>query len=221
MEGWYNYQQKISSRKTMTLFYLCLITFVLTVPYCSIFEWTLHRFVMHKAIGGFDYAFKAHAVVHHGTFKSDETYHLVHEKDKHLIPMAWWNSVVLVLVGSMPALFVGWKIGHSVAITLTAALTMYSYYGVYELSHWAMHLPRPERKRLIEKCLPFRWLNGHHILHHRYMHSNFNVVLPLADFCFGTLVLRSKIPFRQPTPGPLIPDVQPRNRRHREELIEI
>ena len=40
-------------------------------------------------------------------------------------------------------------------------------------------------------------LNGHHLLHHRYMNKNFNVVLPLADLCLGTLLLRSKIAFAQ------------------------
>jgi len=54
----------------------------------------------------------------------------------------------------------------------------------------------------------FRRLNGHHLLHHRYMHKNFNVVFPVADFLLGTLVVRAKTRFAQPT-GPAIPDVQP------------
>ena len=54
----------------------------------------------------------------------------------------------------------------------------------------------------------FRRLNGHHLLHHRYMHKNFNVVFPLADFCLGTLMVRSKIQFPQAT-GPSVPNVQP------------
>jgi hypothetical protein len=40
------------------------------------------------------------------------------------------------------------------------------------------------------------------------MHKNFNVVLPLADFCLGTLMSRSKTCFAQAT-GPAVPDVQP------------
>ncbi|HSH95410.1 MAG TPA: hypothetical protein VK968_14800, partial [Roseimicrobium sp.] len=48
-----------------------------------------------------------------------------------------------------------------------------------------------------------------HLLHHRYMHKNFNVVLPLADFCLGTLIARSPIHFAQAT-GPAVPNVQPR-----------
>jgi sterol desaturase/sphingolipid hydroxylase (fatty acid hydroxylase superfamily) len=68
-----------------------------------------------------------------------------------------------------------------------------------------MHLPR---KRAVERSGIFFRLNGHHILHHRYMHKNFNVVFPFADFCMGTLILRSKIAFAQPK-GTAVPNLQP------------
>jgi hypothetical protein len=44
------------------------------------------------------------------------------------------------------------------------------------------------------------------------MHKNFNVVLPLADLCLGTLLLRSKSHFKQ-AEGPSVPNVQPRSPR--------
>jgi sterol desaturase/sphingolipid hydroxylase (fatty acid hydroxylase superfamily) len=69
-----------------------------------------------------------------------------------------------------------------------------------------MHLPKSRR---LERSWVFRRLNGHHLLHHRYMHRNFNVVFPLADLLFGTLLLRSKLRFAQAL-GPAVPDVQPR-----------
>ena len=68
-----------------------------------------------------------------------------------------------------------------------------------------MHLPKQRR---IEKGRLFRLLNGHHILHHRYMHKNFNVVLPLADLLLGTLMLRARTHFAQVT-GPGVPNLQP------------
>ena len=80
-----------------------------------------------------------------------------------------------------------------------------AYYATYEYLHWCMHLPR---KRGLERSGVFFRLNGHHILHHRYMHKNFNVVFPLADLCLGTLLLRSKIAFPQPV-HPAVPDLQP------------
>jgi hypothetical protein len=80
-----------------------------------------------------------------------------------------------------------------------------AYYCFYEYIHWCMHLPKARR---VEKPRFFQLLNGHHVLHHRYMHKNFNVVLPLADLCLGTLLLRSKTHFAQ-VKGPSVPDVQP------------
>jgi sterol desaturase/sphingolipid hydroxylase (fatty acid hydroxylase superfamily) len=79
------------------------------------------------------------------------------------------------------------------------------YYGAYEYLHWCMHLPRERR---VERSGLFFRLNGHHLLHHRYMGKNFNVVCPLADLCLGTLLLRSPVAFAQAT-GPAVPNVQP------------
>jgi len=71
--------------------------------------------------------------------------------------------------------------------------------------HWCMHLPRQRR---VERCGIFFRLNGHHLLHHRYMNKNFNVVLPLADLMLGTFLARSTMNFAQAR-GPSIPNVQP------------
>jgi sterol desaturase/sphingolipid hydroxylase (fatty acid hydroxylase superfamily) len=92
----------------------------------------------------------------------------------------------------------------SLLIGGAAACTV--YYCVYEYIHWCMHLPK---KRRMEKSWLFQRLNGHHLLHHRYMHKNFNVVMPLADLLLGTLILRSKTRFAQAT-GPSVPCVQPK-----------
>lgn len=176
--------------------------------FASFFEWTLHRYLMHRPIWKFDYAFKAHAIVHHQIFKADHTYHLREEKDKWTIPMAWWNGPVLIAVCQIPFAIAGWLLG-SVALVCGSLVTCCAYYGAYEYMHWCMHLPK---KRNIERSGIFFRLNGHHLLHHRYMHRNFNVVLPLADLCLGTLLLRSKVSFAQAR-GPSVPDVQPRPRK--------
>ncbi len=174
------------------------------VVFASFFEWTLHRFVMHRPVGPFTYPFRAHALVHHQIFRADESYHLINEKDKETIPMAWWNGPVLVLLCSVPFAAVSWWFGRW-GFLLGGAVTCGTYYAVYEYLHWCMHLPR---KRAVERSGVFFRLNGHHILHHRYMHKNSNVVLPLADLFLGTLLLRSKIRFPQVV-GPSVPNLQP------------
>src|ERR1700753_2254624 len=106
------------------------IGFLAGVVYASLFEWLLHRYFMHRPVGKFDYAFRAHALVHHQIFKADHTYHVIHEKDKHIIPMAWWNGPVLIFCGIMPFILVSWLLG-TWAIVLGALVASASYYGAY------------------------------------------------------------------------------------------
>lgn len=180
--------------------------FVLGIIFASLFEWTLHRFVMHKPVGPFRYPFEAHALIHHQIFKADHTYHLVNPKDKKTIPMAWWNGPVLVACCQVPFIIAA-IIWEKWALVVGASVSCTLYYAAYEYIHWCMHLPK---RRIVERSGLYFRLNGHHLLHHRYMHKNFNVVLPLADLLLGTLILRSKVHFKQAT-GPAVPDVQPKS----------
>ncbi len=178
---------------------IILTVFLLTL-WCSICEWLLHRFIMHKPSFGLRYAYNAHHKVHHVIFKADKSYHLQKKSDKNTIPMAWWNGVVIAFLSSLPLTIIGWKyffINYVVALC---------YYGVYETLHWYMHLPK---RRKIEYRNWYRKLNGHHILHHRYTNKNFNVVLPFADLIFGTLVKKSPVKFKQVKPSYCVPNLQP------------
>ena len=178
--------------------------FLFGTVFSSFFEWTLHKYFMHRPVGNFDYAFRAHAVVHHQTFKADHTYHLINEKDARLIPMAWWNGPLIVTLCQVP-FGIACAFISNYWLLLGSFIACTAYYCAYEYMHWCMHLPK---KRGVERSRIFFRLNGHHLLHHRYMHKNFNVVLPLADFCLGTLLLRSPVRFKQPV-GPFMPNVQP------------
>lgn len=190
----------------MSLFiFWTAIGFATGTLFSSLFEWTLHRYIMHRPVGKFRYPYEAHALVHHRIFKADHTYHLIHEHDKKTIPMAWWNGPVLVAVGLLP--FLGFAIwSEKWGALCGAAIASASYYAAYEYIHWCMHLPK---QRHVERSGIFFRLNGHHLLHHRYMSKNFNVVLPLADLILGTLLLRAHTHFKQ-AQGPSVPDVQPK-----------
>jgi hypothetical protein len=181
---------------------------LLSVVWSSLFEWVLHRYVMHRKVPGLEYSFERHATVHHRVFKADNTYTLVREEDKRTVPMAWWNGPALIVVSQIPFV-IGALVTGSFGLLCGSLLAACAYYGAYEYLHWCMHVPG---KRPVERSWIFFRLNGHHLLHHRYMNRNFNVVLPLADFLLGTLLLRSKVRFGQAM-GPSIPDVQPREER--------
>jgi hypothetical protein len=176
--------------------------------FASFFEWALHRYIMHRPFGKFEYPFRAHALVHHRIFRADHSYHLIREEDKSTIPMAWWNGPVLIMAGTLPYLLASILTGNW-GLICGSVLAGACYYGTYEYLHWCMHLPK---RRHVERSGIYFRLNGHHLLHHRYMGKNFNVVFPLADLVLGTLLLRSRVQFKQ-AEGPSVPNVQPRPRR--------
>jgi hypothetical protein len=199
-------QKAIAGRNYfMQLFWFwSAVGFATATVLASFFEWALHRYVMHRPVGPFVYPFRTHTLVHHQRFRADHTYHLQKEQDKETIPMAWWNGPVLICLSLLPFIALAWWMARwGLAVGALAAFA--GYYAAYEYIHWCMHLPRQRR---IERSGLFFRLNGHHLLHHRYMHKNFNVVLPLADLCLGTLLPRSRISFPQAR-GPSVPDVQP------------
>lgn len=181
------------------------VGFMVGTLFSSLFEWTLHRFFMHRPTLGFRYPYERHHLVHHRIFRADHTYHLINEDDKKTIPMAWWNGPVLVGLGVLPFLVFA-VIAGKWGVPCGAAMACTGYYAAYEYMHWCMHLPR---RRHVERSGIFFRLNGHHLLHHRYMNRNFNVVMPLADLILGTLLLRSPVHFKQAV-GPSVPNVQPK-----------
>lgn len=194
------------------LIFWTAVGFLLATIFASFFEWTLHRYIMHRPFGKFTYPFERHALLHHRIFRADETYVLIHEDDKHTIPMAWWNGPVLILAGSVPLVAFAWITGRWYFLC-GAIPACTAYYLAYEYIHWCMHLPK---RRYVERSGIFFRLNGHHLLHHRYLHKNYNVVLPLADLALGTLLVRSGVHFKQ-AEGPAIPNVQPRSQKKHEQ----
>ncbi len=202
-----------------------VVTFPIGIVYASHFEWVLHRYFMHRPHKYLDYPFRTHALTHHKLYRADESYHYSPDRIAEMaverswelkegdtkITMAWWNGPLIVVLGPFPFYVVAIVFGYfgmtEVAWTIvaTSVLTSAGYYGIYEYLHYCMHLPK---KRQIELWRVFRYINGHHVLHHRYMGKNFNVVLPLADLLFGTLLTRSPMRFPQ-VRGPSVPDLQP------------
>lgn len=177
-----------------------------TLCYASIAELLVHRHLMHHPywIFGFkfEYPFRGHTLVHHQIFKGDETYeigsHPPHLQAEHgkTIPMAWWNGPALVVTASLP--FILWSLLQpSWRFVVMAAAVISLYYLTYEFIHYCMHDENKRhwfeprwfyklRKRFMTTHF-YRWVDARHFLHHVDMRTNYNVVLPFADWFFGTL----------------------------------
>jgi hypothetical protein len=158
------------------------------IVWSSIFEWTLHKYVMHKPFFGFRYPFQAHALTHHRIFDWDDTYWLHDANDLDNVTFAWWNAPVLIglntpLMAGAVWLVTGGFTPEFWVASGCASGAMTLYYAAYESLHYCMHVPD---KRWFQKMGWFRWIDDHHRMHHKRPTSNLNVVLPLADYLFRT-----------------------------------
>jgi hypothetical protein len=193
-----------------------MIDIAFLILYASLCEYILHGQLMHTRRNLFPYPFISHETVHHRHFRADDTYHAHSKEDRKLVPMAWWNCLVLVPSWSLPILPLSFLFYSELSLWFKSLAVLAAYYGAYEYLHWCMHVPK-EKRRMIER-LPligwvFRYLNGHHILHHRFYKFkgkkwNLNVVLPFWDWVLGTLMVKSPKKFLQ-VKGPSVPDLQP------------
>lgn len=154
-----------------------------TLVVANVFEWLLHREVLHRPrLGGFIY--DKHTMEHHRLYRQDS------------MAVREWRELPLILLGPatfsivaataavvalVPALLFGANAGW------LALATEAFYLTCYELLHLSYHLPENHpvgRLRIIRR------LGAHHGRHHdpRLMRRwNLNVSIPLADWLFRTI----------------------------------
>ncbi len=169
----------------------------------SFFEWVYHRYWLHRPWLP-PQMFTAHTLVHHQLCKHDDTFHVHDEEQEEALTFQWWGGPALVTLNALPwagAWFLlrdvlSFQQGAGFVIGFYAS--MFSYYLAYEGFHYLMHKPSIG---WIERSAPFRFIENHHRIHHAHMGRNFNVVLPLADLCLGTLMLRDPLRPRRTEPS--------------------
>ena len=151
------------------------------LAYASFFEWTLHKYLMHTPF--WQYPFRAHALVHHGLFRTGAQYFLPDVKVIRKVRFAWWNAPLIILLHMPVLLWLQRTLDANILAGAVSALIL--YYFLYEYLHYCMHIPK---RRWLETTAWFRWLDSHHHMHHKRHFNNLNVVLPLAYIVFGTLI---------------------------------
>lgn len=162
----------------------------------TIFEWVYHRYWLHRPWLP-PQMFTAHTLVHHQLCKHDDTFHVTEPEQEEALTFQWWAGPVLVAINLLPWLAAAFALDRAglalpvVPFLVTFGAVVFAYYLAYEGFHYLMHKPGIP---WIERSAPFRFLEHHHRLHHVHMGTNFNVVLPLADLWFGTLLLSDPEP---------------------------
>jgi hypothetical protein len=180
------------------------VAVVVAFVQASFFEWIYHRYWLHRPWLP-PQMFTAHTLVHHQLCKHDDTFHVHDEEQEEALTFQWWGGPLLIAINLIPWMGAWWPlraigapVWFFIACLASATATFLVYYGAYEGFHYLMHRPTIA---WIERSRPFRFLERHHRIHHAHMGKNFNVVLPLADFALGTLLLGNPTPEQVTSPA--------------------
>jgi 4-hydroxysphinganine ceramide fatty acyl 2-hydroxylase len=153
--------------------------------YACFFEWVGHRYFMHAPRFPLKDAFRGH-MAHHQHYRGD--HYEAHEEGHVEGVTLRWYAFPLMILAHMPLFAaVQWLTGVPSFWGGVVACTL--YFAGYEYTHYLMHVPRGH---FVERFRWFRFTREHHRLHHEYMRCNFNVFIPLADACLGTLRTQPK-----------------------------
>lgn len=162
----------------------------------SFFEWAFHRYWLHRPWQPKE-VFTAHTLVHHQLCKYNDTYHVHDAEQEEALHFQWWGGPLLILMNLVPWTAIAFGLtAAGIALPYVAFIsavggTITLYYIGYEGLHYLMHKPRFP---VIQNSAYFRFIDNHHRIHHFQMDRNLNVLIPIADFCLGTLVRRATIP---------------------------
>ena len=180
-----------------------LLGFLAATVYSSFLEWFIHKHVMHTRRYSQE-AFRRHVVDHHDTRRALNRFYVPIEDEKSYdlgstsaIPVLWLLHAPLYAA-------VWWAFGRGAAVG--TALGGGLYLTCYEVVHHYIHAPKGYR---FQRTRAFRFLCEYHRVHHHKPRLNYNIVLPIADFCLRTISLQDmRIEPNRPLPVP--PDEGPR-----------
>ncbi len=174
---WYFVQQV--SRPAWYEWLIVPVAFVLA----NVFEWWLHRYVMHRPIKGLMGIYKRHTLAHHQFFTQDMPT-IDSTRDFRIVFFPPYALITFMAMSVVPAWVLHLAGAPNAAWLLLCTNT--ALYLNYELFHWCCHV---KDDRLVRHIPIVNSLRRHHIAHHNpaiMMERNFNLTYPIADAIFGT-----------------------------------
>lgn len=181
---WYCVQQIASVQRIARYEWLVVPAVIL---FANLFEWWIHRFVMHRPIKGFGNFFMAiytrHTLAHHQFFTDHEPT-IDNLRDFRIVFFPPYALVTFMLV-SLPPTIVLVMVKRPDMGWLLMATNIFMYLN-YEFFHFCCHV---KNDRIIRHVPFINTIRRHHIAHHnvqQMMERNFNLTYPFADWLFGT-----------------------------------
>ena len=150
----------------------------------NMFEWHIHRDILHRSMWPLGVLFYRHTPEHHVVFvKDDMAMRDPREFRLVLIPS---YGIVAIFLTTLPVTATLAALVSANVAALWVAASM-SYIVSYEWLHLAYHLPATSR---IGQSAPVRALRRNHAMHHTpelMQQWNFNVTVPLWDWVRGSI----------------------------------
>ncbi len=173
-----------------------------TIIPASILEWLVHRYIYHRnRFEPLAQIYRIHHRGHHAAIFPTWRYttngpvrrHPIAEPDvSRLYPFGWRNVISKVAhfafymaIGVVCIWTPAWSLTHNVVFLASIIVSSAVVSDLFVRVHDAIHYPG--QFRFIEAQPWFPFIDEHHFIHHVDMEANVNFLLPLADWCYGTL----------------------------------
>lgn len=149
----------------------------------NVFEWWIHKYIMHRPVKGFMGIYKRHTLAHHQFFTDHEPT-VDSTRDFRIVFFPPYALAAFILGSSIAA----WVL-HLAGLTNAGWLlliTNAALYLNYEFFHFCCHV---KDDSIVRHVPLINTIRRHHIAHHNtaiMMERNFNLTYPIADCLFGT-----------------------------------
>ena len=164
----------------------------------SFFEHAIHKYLLHSTPEVFrkvEYVkgmWKGHAVSHHGSYAPDDHYTQDDTNKKEVLTVSWYEgpaiiastTLIVYLLTSIIRMLLGFPVKFFTPEVIGAGIAFTLYYMAYEGIHAIMHVPK--KWKWLRKRRFMVWLNNYHYQHHLDPRTNLNVIIPIADYVWGT-----------------------------------
>lgn len=156
---------------------------ILSVAWASTALYLVHRFLIHRKVWGFLWAYKMHHW--HHTFYQAHAMEYDELNDVYMLLMPPWLQLIYFVL-YLP--LVTWLFSFILPADFVPhlILTLTLWYGLYEAIHWIEHLPDGHSLMRFKFA---RFMKRHHIGHHHPKYKdtcNFGIVEPSQDYLWGT-----------------------------------
>lgn len=171
------------------LYYWELLVIPITFFMCNIFEWALHKYVMHKPqnFPGARAIYSRHVQQHHQFFSKDEM-RFAGPHDWRVTFFPPYALIVFTLMSIPGVIILTWLFSANSGWLFIITTT--SMYLIYETMHFCCHVG----DNIVLRNLPFvNTLRRHHAAHHDQgvmTKINMNLTFPIADWLFKTSDLK-------------------------------